>query len=76
MLTLLKVGHLFFSQIKCEAVRTFLKFSRFYFRCSQLFNQKFSFMEIVLLILTVLVIFSCLSAWFNAAELDTDDENF
>lgn len=33
-------------------------------------------MEIVLLILTVLVIFSCLSAWFNAAELDTDDENF
>lgn len=33
-------------------------------------------MEIIMLILTILVIFSCFSAWFNAAELDTDDENF
>ncbi len=40
-------------------------------------NHLYSYpMELVLLILTILVIFSCLSAWFNAAELDTDDENF
>lgn len=56
---------------------TFLILSRFnYLSSLPRLTYLHSIMEILLIILTILVIFSCLSAWFNAAELDTDDENF
>lgn len=56
------------------------KFSLFhqYYLCSlhQFIPINTYTMEIIFVIVPVLVLCSCLTAWFNAAELDTDDENF
>jgi len=47
------------------------------FKLGLLINQiYFCIVEIIITILAALVAFSCLSVWFNASELDTDDEDF